>query len=153
MKKRLTDGTGQPPRRKTHMKGDFLPRHYSMRRGRSAREMSTIQDAIAAIEGQQPKERSAVWMVGEQLKDMIRGNEAAAALLLTDLTQNKEMTLAAAEKKIAERAKKNKVGNCGCVTPAEAEDILREFFGLPERGAAAAPQTERRKVVDLADFL
>lgn len=63
------------------------------------------------------------------------------------------MTLAAAEKKIAERAKKNKVGNCGCVTPAEAEDILREFFGLPERGTAAAPQTERRKVVDLADFL
>lgn len=114
--------------------------------------MSTIQDAIAAIEGQQPKERSAVWMVGEQLKDMIRGDEAAAALLLTDLTQNKEMTLAAAEKKIAERAKKNKVGNCGCVTPAEAEDILREFFGLPERGTAAAPQTERRKVVDLADF-
>lgn len=84
-----------------------------MRRGRSAREMSVIQDAIAAIEGQQPKERSAVWMVGEQLKDMVRGNEAAAALLLTDLTQNKEMTLAAAEKKIAERAKKNKVGNCG----------------------------------------
>lgn len=139
--------------KKKHMKGDFLPRHYSMRRGRSAREMSTIQDAIAAIEGQQPKERSAVWMVGEQLKDMIRGDEAAAELLLTDLTQNKEMTLAAAEKKIAERAKKNKVGNCGCVTPAEAEDILREFFGLPERGTAAAPQTERRKVVDLADFL
>ena len=104
--------------------------------------MSTIQDAIAAIEGQQPKERSAVWMVGEQLKDMIRGDEAAAALLLTDLT-----------KKIAERAKKNKVGNCGCVTPAEAEDILREFFGLPERGTDAAPRTERRKVVDLADFL
>ena len=98
--------------------------------------MSVIQDAIAAIEGQQPKERSAVWMVGEQLKDMVRGNE-----------------LAAAEKKIAERAKKNKVGNCGCVTPAEAEDILREFFGLPERGTDAAPQTERRKVVVLADFL
>ena len=115
--------------------------------------MSVIQDAIAAIEGQQPKERSAVWMVGEQLKDMVRGNESTAEILLTGLRENKEMTLAAAEKKIAERAKKNKVGNCGCVTPAEAEDILREFFGLPERGTAAAPQTERRKVVDLADFL
>lgn len=94
-----------------------------------------------------------MWMVGEQLKDMIRGDEAAAALLLADLTQNKDMTLAAAEKKIAERAKKNKVGSCGCVTPAEAEDILREFFGLPARGAAAEPKAERRKVVDLADFL
>lgn len=115
--------------------------------------MSVIQDAIAAIEGQQPKERSAVWMVGEQLKDMVRGNEAAAALLLTDLTQNKEMTLAAAEKKIAERAKKNKVGNCGCVTPAEAEDILREFFGLPGREEENPRRKEERKVVDLADFL
>ena len=73
--------------------------------------MSVIQDAIAAIEGQQPKERSAVWMVGEQLKDMVRGNEAAAALLLTDLTQNKEMTLAVAEaKKDAETEKAEALG-------------------------------------------
>lgn len=115
--------------------------------------MSKTLEAIAAIEAQQPKNRSAVWMVGEQLKDIVRESEAAAEILLTDLRENKEMTLAAAEEKIAERAKKNKVGNCGCVTPAEAEDILREFFGLPERGTDAAPQTERRKVVDLADFL
>ena len=115
--------------------------------------MSVIQDAIAAIEGQQPKERSAVWMVGEQLKDMVRGNESAAEILLTDLRENKEMTLAAAEKKIAERAKKNKVGNCGCVTPAEAEDILREFFGLPGREEENPRRKEERKVVDLADFL
>lgn len=115
--------------------------------------MSVIQDAIAAIESQQPKEHSAVWMVGEQMKDMIRGDAAAAELLLTDLTQNKEMTLAAAEKKIAERAKKNRVGNCGCVTPTEAEDILREFFGLPGRSEPAAPKAVERKVVDLADFL
>lgn len=27
--------------------------------------------AIAAIEKQQPKTKSAVWMVGEQLKDMV----------------------------------------------------------------------------------
>lgn len=115
--------------------------------------MSVIQDAIAAIEGQQPKEHSAAWMVGEQLKDMVRGDATAAELLLTDLTQNKEMTLAAAEKKIAEQAKKNRVGNCGCVTPAEAEDILREFFGLPGRSETAAPKAVERKVVDLADFL
>ena len=47
--------------------------------------MSVIQDAITAVEGQQPEEHSAVWMVGEQLKDMIRGDEAAAALLLNAL--------------------------------------------------------------------
>jgi hypothetical protein len=115
--------------------------------------MSKIQEAIFAIEAQQPKNRSAVWMVGEQLKDMIRGNESAAEILLTDLRENKEMTLAAAEKKIAERAKKNKVGNCGCVTPAEAEDILREFFGLPGREEENPRRKEECKVVDLADFL
>ena len=109
--------------------------------------MSKEQEAIAAIEAQQPKNRSAVWMVGEQLKDIVRESEAAAEILLTDLRENKEITLAAAEKKIAERAKTNRVGNCGCVTPAEAEDILREFFGLPGR------EEENRKVVDLADFL
>ena len=135
------------------MKGEFFPAIIACGGEGEQEEMSVIQDAIAAIEGQQPEEHSAVWMVGEQLKDMIRGDEAAAALLLTDLTQNKDMTLAAAEKKIAERARKNKVGSCGCVTPAEAEDILREFFGLPERGTAAGPQAERRKVVDLTDFL
>lgn len=115
--------------------------------------MSKALEAIAAIEAQQPKERSAVWMVGEQLKDMIRDSESAAEILLTDLRENKEMTLAAAEKKIAERAKKNRVGNCGCVTPAEAEDILREFFGLPGREEQETHRKEERKVVDLADFL
>lgn len=115
--------------------------------------MSKIQEAIFAIEAQQPKERSAVWAAGEQLKDMIRGNESAAEILLTDLRENKEMTLAAAEKKIAERARKNKVGNCGCVTPEEAEDILREFFGLPGREEENPRRKDERKVVDLADFL
>lgn len=115
--------------------------------------MSKVLEAIAAIEAQQPKEHSAVWAAGEQLKDMIRGNESAAEILLTDLRENKEMTLAAAEKKIAERARKNKVGNCGCVTPAEAEDILREFFGLPGREEESPRRKEERKVVDLADFL
>ena len=108
--------------------------------------MSKVLEAIAAIEAQQPKEHSAVWAAGEQLKDMIRGNESAAEILLTDLRENKEMTL-------AERARKNKVGNCGCVTPAEAEDILREFFGLPGREEENPRRKEERKVVDLADFL
>lgn len=114
--------------------------------------MSIITDTIAEIEAQQPKEHSTVWMVGEQLKDMIREDEAAAELLLADLKNNKDMTLAAAEKKIAERAKKNKIGNSGCVSPAEAEDILREFFSLPARGEARKPMAER-KVLDLADFM
>ena len=111
--------------------------------------MSVLAEVTAAIEAQQPKERSAVWMVGEQLKDICRADPAAAEILLADLTHNPDMTLEAAEKKIAARAKQNRVGNCGCVTPAEGEEILREFFGLGVPGAPA----ERPKVLDLADFL
>lgn len=115
--------------------------------------MRAFEEAMAAIEAQQPKERGPVWMVGEQLKDMLRAEPALADLLLKDLSGG-GMTLADAEKKIAEQARKNKVGNCGCVTPAEAEDILRRFYGLPPRGQAMALKSAARGVViDLADFL
>lgn len=111
-----------------------------------------IDEALNAITAQQPKERSTVWMAGEQLKDMIRQDEAAAKIVLEDLRGNSQMTLAAAEKKIAERARQNKVGSSGCVTTMEAEEILREFFGL---GAAGAADTKAGspKIIDLADFL
>lgn len=114
--------------------------------------------AIAAIAAQQPKTKSAVWMVGEQLKDMVRAEPGIAALLTADLA-GEGMGLADAEKKIAERAKQNKVGNCGVVTPAEAEDILRSFYGLPPRGAAAEPERDEAKftapegMLDLSAFL
>lgn len=115
--------------------------------------------ALAAIAAQQPRERSAIWMVGEQLKDMVRAEPGIAALLLADLA-GKGMDLADAEQQIAAAAKKNKVGNCGVVTPAEAEDILRSFYGLPPRGAAQ--ETEARDeakftapegMLDLSAFL
>ena len=91
---------------------------------------------FAKIEAQQPKERNAVWMVGEQLKDIIQGDPRAQEIVLQDLDV-KEMSLAECEKKIAERAKKNKVGSVGCVTPAEAEEIIREFYGI---GAAVTEE-------------
>ena len=40
--------------------------------------MSALSEVIAVIEAQQPKERSAVWMVGEQLKDICRADPSAA---------------------------------------------------------------------------
>lgn len=107
-----------------------------------------INEAISAIEEQQPKERTAVWMVGEQLKDMCRGDERAAEIILADLRSGGKMTLADAEKKIAERAKRNKVDNVGCVTPAEADEILREFYGI---GAPDDPAGSS-KVISLMDF-
>ena len=92
------------------------------------------------ITEQQPKERSAVWMVGEQLKDIIKDDARAQEIVSQDLDV-KEMSLAACEAKIAERAKKNKVGSCGCVTPAETEEIIREFYGISGTATAEAPSS------------
>lgn len=43
-------------------------------------EIGKVLDKISA---QQPKERSAVWMVGEQLKDMVRAEPGIADIILS----------------------------------------------------------------------
>ena len=120
--------------------------------------MTEIQkNAVAAIEKQQPKKRSAVWMVGEQLKDIVIHEPDSALMILEDL-QSEGMSLENAEKKIAERAAKNKVGRVGCVTPAEADEILRKFYGLPDRTPSAPAEKPVDKapageIIDIFDFL
>lgn len=93
-----------------------------------------MDKAIAAIEAQQGrvKARSAPWMVGEQLKDMVRREPGIGELIAQDLTAG-GMSLQKAEAKIKDFADKHRTGNFACVTPAEAEGILRRFYGLPER--------------------
>lgn len=97
--------------------------------------------AIAAIESQQPQKHNTVWMAGEQLKEIARSEPGSAELLAKDLA-GKGMTIADAEKKIAELARKNRDGNCGCVSSEEAEDVLRAFYGLRQRGGGAGGSTE-----------
>ena len=128
--------------------------------------MSMVDKAIAMIEKQQEavKPRSAQWMVGEQLKDICLREPRSAELIAQDLEVEK-MSITEAEKKIKAFADANKTGNFACVTPVEAETILREFYGLPEPfedGGAAdrgeeSQEDERRsssarKVLDLSDF-
>lgn len=90
------------------------------------------EKAIAAIEAQQAKvkERSPQWMVGEQLKDICRMEPHSAELIAQDL-QVKEMGIVEAEKKLKTFADSHKAGGFACVIPAEADRILREFYGLP----------------------
>lgn len=117
--------------------------------------MDYIKSAIEAIEAQQAKEkgRTAPWMVGEQLKDICRREPASAELIAQDMA-NEDMHIQAAEKKIKAYADKHKTGKFACVTPAEADNILREFYGLPKPGEA--PETEAPKPesdnVNLEDF-
>lgn len=123
--------------------------------------MEWVRKALAAIEEQQKavKEESAVWMVGEQLKDICRREPAAAEIICQDLSV-KEMSLTAAEKQIKAWADKHKTGNFACVTPMRAERILREFYHLPEMAAPAVALDEAKpepkkpgRVLDLSDFL
>lgn len=110
-----------------------------------------VHEAMDKLRAQQSKvkERSAPWMVAEQLMDICRREPESAALIAQDL-ENPEMGIVQAEQKIKAYADAHKTGNFSCVSPAEAEDILRRFYGLrsPEtrRPAGAAVS------VDLADF-
>lgn len=107
-----------------------------------------VTKAVDLIEKQQKKvrERSAQWMVGEQLKDICRAEPMSAELLARDLEIEK-MSIVEAEKKIKAFADGHKAGNTSCVPPVEADRILREFYGLPERAAAKeAPRvTDKRQ--------
>ena len=119
--------------------------------------MNAVQEqAVQAIEAQQAKvkERSPQWMVGEQLKDICRLEPSSAELITQDL-QVKEMGIIEAEKKIKAFADAHKTGSFACVTPAEAERILRDFYGLPadkETVPAPAPEQARDNVLRLEDF-
>ena len=118
--------------------------------------MNYQTEAIRAIEAQQAKvtARSPQWMVGEQLKDICRREPRSAELLAQDL-KVEAMSITAAEKKIKAFADSHKTGNFSCVTPMEADRILREFYGLPEPSVALPPAADppERKIIDLSDFL
>lgn len=115
--------------------------------------MNVIEEACKAIEAQQSEKRDSVWMVGEQLKEMIRTDGDAAALVLEDLRSGGERTLQKAEEQIRKRAQENRIGTVGCVTPVEAEEILRHFFGLGERQSAEQKHTGETRILMLEDFL
>lgn len=113
-----------------------------------------IERAIAMLEEQQSKvqARSPQWMVAEQLKDICRQEPHCAELIAQDL-ENPAMSITEAEKKIKAFSDAHKTGNFGCVTPTEADRILREFYGLPSPGGEEEAPSSGAQVLDLADFL
>lgn len=115
--------------------------------------MNEFQEkAIGMIEAQQEEARyhSQPWLVGEQLKDVCRMEPRCAELIAQDL-ENEAMSIVEAEKKIEAFAKKHGGG----VSGIEADQILREFYGLPAAGSsapAAAPDQAGDNVFRLEDF-
>lgn len=111
----------------------------------------TVFEKIAAQ--QKGKENTPAWMVGEQLKDICRSDPHCAEIVEQDL-ENTSMSIIEAEKKIKAYADKQKrTGNCVCVPPNVAEKIIREFYGLPEAGAAPEPATPTLLLLGLGDLL
>ena len=115
-----------------------------------------MKELLTIIETQRKgKEDTPVWMVGEQLLDIAAGEPDSLELLKRDLVIP-EMSLEQAEKQIKKWADKNKKGNCCCVSPKTADDILRQFYGLKsleERKAEAASHTCKTEYIDIDSFL
>ena len=81
--------------------------------------------------------------------------EPGSAELIAQDLENEAMSITEAEKKIKAFADGHKTGSFSCVTPAESDRILREFYGLPPAGGptpAPAPERTGDKVLHLEDF-
>lgn len=110
-----------------------------------------LKKALDVITAAQPKDEGPVWMVGEQLKDILRAAPELAQIVLDDFAAQKT-PLADCEKKISDYARAHRHGNSGCCTPKAAEKIIREHFGLPAAGDEPAP-AGAGVAVDLDSFL
>lgn len=100
--------------------------------------MSTVYEnlAIAITEQQKGHENEPLFMVGEQLKDMAKGNDNIADIILRDIT-TEGMGLAEAAAQLQKYADEHHgKAKSFCIHPKVAEDILRKFYCLPN----AAPQ-------------
>ena len=120
--------------------------------------MNDLQKALSLIEAQQKKAGAGTpaWCVGQQLADILNGQPAAAKIVAEDLGTT-GMGIVDCEKKIAEFASKNRTGNVGFCGPADADRIIREFYGIPKleivtAKTQAAPAEHRRKAIRLEDF-
>ena len=116
--------------------------------------MKTLAETLAMIEEQQKAltPDAAPWCVGEQLKDIIKETPELAPIVGDDLDK-KGFALTDCEKKIAAFAKKNAKNGVGFCGPAQADKIIREFYGLTNITPTPAEQPQRRRIINLADFM
>lgn len=107
-----------------------------------------MNEIINKIEIQQRgKENTPAFMIGEQLKDIIRENPDAAEIIGADLDIS-EMNLDAAAAVFKQYSDKHRAGkSCFCITPDIADKLLHDFYKIPEKSEPASD------FIDLASFL
>lgn len=110
-----------------------------------------LQQIIDKISAQQKgKENTAVWGVGEQLKEICKDTPMAVEIVFQDL-DIPEMSLEKCEaeiKKYADELHRKNKGNSVFVSPEAAEKIIRRFYGIPEREEKASSG-----IISLADLI
>ena len=90
-----------------------------------------------------------------QTVDICRGNADLIAIVMEDLKAGKTLSDLAGELKIQADIKHNALSTGSvCITPMEADEVIRKFFGLPAAGEAPAPQMASAPgILNLEDFL
>ena len=97
---------------------------------------------------QKGHEGTDVFFCGEQLKDIVGNNANQAEIVLKDFEAGMDVKKCAAEiKKLADEKKKTVKGNCVVVSPKEAEEVIRKYFGLNEEAKKDS------LLVDLEDIM
>ena len=112
-----------------------------------------IEKVIEKIsEQQQGRENTAVYYVGEQLKDICRSSDKVAEIVLQDL-DNPDMSIVKAEAQINKYADEHHgKEKCYCVTPDVAESIIKKFYGV-ENFETSSPKETKEDYINLDDFV
>ena len=83
-------------------------------------------------EQQKGYENEPVYMIGEQIKEIAEREPSTRDILLKDL-ENEGMGLKDVANKFKQYADKHHgKAKCFCISPKVAEDLIREFYGLPK---------------------
>jgi hypothetical protein len=117
-----------------------------------------MENLMKMIARQQGAEGTVEWMIGEQLKEIAAREPASAALLEKDLdVAAMSLTNAAHAMKAfsdQKRAASKEKKSCVCITPKEADEVLRKFYGLPtDTEEHAAPVNRHAPVEEDGDLL
>lgn len=90
--------------------------------------------AYEKISAQQGQKGTSKWMIGEQLKDILRREPDLAPLIEEDLETLSLDGCADAMRRKADELHKELGGRCVCIPPDVAEAVIRKYFGLPDAG-------------------
>lgn len=96
-----------------------------------------------------------VGMFIPQIRDIVDESEELAEIVVQDLENGHSLKgLAAEMQKKADEIHHKSKDSCVVITPSEADEVIRKYFGLPAEDQTAAQEPEQEDVIlDLESFL